>query len=377
MAGDKVVFIRGTGRCGSKNLVDHLGQHPELAHVPVNQVLPEELIDWSRSCLQASDPRISDAAIAAACRGYFAGYGRAMAGRDGILLQKSTRNAHHLATLLEYWPESRIVYLVRHPIGVVEALVNATMHDEGGRDYGYPAGVADSLLQWYNEIQSYLKSSAFGHPRVLQVRFEDLVADPPRTVSGICRFLGIGAVALPPYGGPELYDAPFVLNESERRWIIDSSEDVLTRLGYAGFEPARDGRPASEDAIDRYAGCRLKTPPPALDASELTRIALRQAARIGHRRVGLFGAGYFARLACADLTELPVEVPCIFDENPKLARTRIGSLPVRTPDAAPEIGVDAVIPTTFVHQEKLMQRWRRLLGDAVPILPLWDEDGLE
>ena len=121
----------------------------------------------------------------------------------------------------------------------------------------------------------------------------------------------------------------------------------------------------------------MKTPPPALDASELTRIALRQAARVGYRRVGLFGAGYFARLACADLTDLPVEVPCIFDENPTLARTRIGPFPVRTPDTALEIGVDAVIPTTFVHQKKLMQRWRRLLGDAVPIIPLWNEDGIE
>ena len=156
---ETVVFIRGTGRCGSNNLVTHLGHHPALAHVPVNQIVPEELIDWSKQHLQASDQRISDEAIAAACRAYFSAYGRTLAGKSGILLQKGTRNAHHLITLLEYWPGARIIYLVRHPLGVVEALVNAAIHDSqdqsNGPDYGYQAGErrysTSSVYHWRSE----------------------------------------------------------------------------------------------------------------------------------------------------------------------------------------------------------------------------------
>lgn len=380
MQTEKVVFVRGTGRCGSKNLVAHLGQHPELAHVPVNQIVPEELIDWSRQRLQASDRRITDEAVAAACRAYFSAYGRALAGKDGILLQKSTRNAHHLSTLLEYWPEARIVYLVRHPLGVVEALINAAAHDsehDYGPDYGYQAGVVDSLMQWHTELSEYLRSSAFGHPRLLQVHFEELVGDPRGTVAGICRFIGIRDVALPPYGGPEVYDAPFVLNEAERRWVIESTCDIVEKLGYAASDWTAAVPPESEPFLELHPQCRLGSLPPALDVIELTKMALTEAARLGYRRVGLFGAGYFARRVCPYLDDAPVEVVCVFDENPALAHSKIGAFPVHRADAAPEAGVEAVIPTTFVYQGKLVRRWRQLYGDGIPILPLWNEPGAE
>ena len=380
MLTEKVVFVRGTGRCGSKNLVTHLGQHPELAHVPVKQIMPEELIDWSRERLQTSDRRITDKAVAAACRAYFSAYGRALAGRDGILLQKSTRNAHHLSTLLEYWPEARIIYLVRHPLGVVEALINAAIHDSEhnyGPDYGYQAGVVDSLMQWHTELSEYLRSSAFGHPRLLQVHFEELVGDPRGTVAGICRFVGIRDAALPPYGGPEVYDDPFVLNEAERRWVIESTRDIVERLGYTAGDWSAAVPLESEPFLELHPQRRLRSVPPALDVVELTRMALTEAANLGYRRVGLFGAGYFAHRVCPHLNDPPVEVACVFDENPALAHSKIGAFPVRRPDAASEVGVEAVIPTTFVHQDKLVRRWRQLYGDDIPILRLWNEQSAE
>ena len=44
-----IIFVRGTGRCGSKTLAHQLGLHPSIAKVPVNQCLPEDLIDWTDS----------------------------------------------------------------------------------------------------------------------------------------------------------------------------------------------------------------------------------------------------------------------------------------------------------------------------------------
>lgn len=376
MQDEKVVFVRGTGRCGSKNLVLHLGQHPDLAHVPVNQVLPEELIDWTRWRLQTYFPAVTDEVAATACRAYFSAYGRALAGERGILLQKSTVNAHHLGTLLEYWPAAKIVYLVRHPLGVVEALLNADIHEYRGRFGGYQAGVADSLLRWYNEILGYLRSPAFDHPRVLQVRFETLIRDPRQTVREICRFLDISEVALPPFGEPERFDKPFVLNENERRWIIESTIDIVEKLGYNAGDWTAAAPRETAPLVESYSERRLRAIPPALDAVELARLALTEVSDRGCRRAAFFGAGYFARLVCPHLRDLPVEVVCIFDENPTLTNCQIGAFPIQTPDAAAKLGVEAVVPTTFVHQAKLIRRCRQLFDDHIQIVPLWNEGGV-
>ncbi len=376
MSDQRVVFIRGTGRCGSKNLVSHLGQHPGLAHIPVNQVLPEELIDWSVERLQASDHRIGDQAIADACRAYFAAYGRAMAGDDGILLQKSTRNAHHLSTLLEYWPEAKIVYLVRHPFGVVEAFINGAAHDrsDGPADYGYSAGVADSLLQWYTEIREYLESPAYGHPRLMQVQFERLIADPVGTVSQVLDFLALDQIELPPYGGPELYDDAFVLNEQERTWILQETTEVLARLGYDPSQWNAGVPNESVQLLDNWPECRLRGRPASLDVAELAVNAIEQAADLDYQRIGLFGAGYLTRRACGRLVDQPSQPVCIFDEDPTLHGMKISGYPVCSPQRAAELGVEAVVAMTFVHQEKLINRWREM-QPSVPILPLWNEAG--
>jgi len=376
MRDEKVVFIRGSGRCGSKNLVTHLGQHPALAHVPVNQVLPEELIDWTRHRLQVPDPRVSDEAVAAACRAYFAAYGRTLAGTGGSLLQKSTMNAHHLGTLLEYWPEAKVIYLVRHPLGWVEALLNADIHDYAGL-YGYEAAVADSAMRWCSELWAYLRSPAFGHPRLLQVYFEDLVGDPRRTVGAICRFLDIEDLSLPPYGGPEVFDKPFALDQTERRWIIESTTEVVERLGYNPDDWTSVVPSENESWVESYPHRRLHAIPPALDAVELLRRALAEAAQRGYKRVGLFGAGYFARLACSHLDDSPVEIACVFDENPTLRNSQIAAFSIRTPDAASELGVEAVIPTTFVHQDKLIQRWRETCDRRISVVPLWNDERVD
>jgi hypothetical protein len=71
---------------------------------------------------------------------------------------------------------------------------------------------------------------------------------------------------------------------------------------------------------------------------------------------------------------MPVELVAIFDDNASIAHRRIGAYPILRTETALDMHVDAVIPATFVHQEKLIRRWRRLIGTAVPILPLWHDE---
>jgi hypothetical protein len=66
---------------------------------------------------------------------------------------------------------------------------------------------------------------------------------------------------------------------------------------------------------------------------------------------------------------MPAEIPCFFDERPTSAAALSGR-PVERPERARALGVQAVVPVTMVHQDRLLARWERL-ATGVPILPLW------
>jgi hypothetical protein len=345
-----------------------MSEHPALARVP-NQCLPEELIDWSEYHVRTRSDGVTAEAIAAGCRAYFEAYGRALAPRPGILLHKSTANVHRLDRLLEYWPEARIVYIVRHPLGVVPALVACDLFEFKGC-HGYDATVADSLLRWFNDVQAYVRSPVFGHPRVLQVRFEDMIAGPAPFFERIYRVLGLDPAARHALPGPEAYDREFVLNAEERRWIIDGTRDLVATLGYdpsAWSANVPAGEAGREQAFPER---RMRGALPALDGVELERLAVGEAAARGWRRVGLFGAGYLAHLVCPHLGATARRITAIFDEHPMLVGRRLAGLPIERPERAVDLGVEAVIPVTTVHHERLRKRWALLTGGAVPTVPL-------
>lgn len=376
MAHEPIVFVRGTGRCGTITLINQLGRHPELAQVPVNEMLPEELLEWSRHRLQAQDERITDDVIAAACRAYFSAYARALAGPSGVLVQKSTMHAHQLDDLLALWPEAKLIYLVRHPLGVVQSLINADIEFFRGHD-GHEATVANSMLRWYNDVAAYLRSTAYGHPRVLQVRFEDLIRATQPTLVRIHRFIGVKprpeSLATPADG----YQRRFVLSAVERGWILRETADIVGRLGYEPGDWSADV-PARDQALTTlYPERRLRAAPPALDGVELARRALRTAAESGARRVAWLGAGYFSRLLAPHLGTPPVEVVAFLDDDPALQHAHLGGVPIRRPEDALRLGVEAVIPLTLVHQVRLIRRWQSLWGGRIPVLPLWNEPGVD
>lgn len=368
-----LVFIRGTGRCGTKSLVNQLGRHPNLRQVPVNEVLPEELIDWTESRIRPlGRPGTLDDAMVAACKGYFASFCRSLTRPGGAIVQKSTMRAHRLGDLLKYWPEARMIYIVRHPIPVVESLINSNIHlYKGGQ--GFKATVANSLLRWYNDILAYLRSAAFGNPRVFQIRFEDFVSQPREVLDRLHAFIGVRCIPYESASRVEQYERRFVLDENERRWILDSTRSLCERLGYATDESLLTVPDKYRSLLSDYPDRRLRSIPPSLDGVELVKLALSEAARRGYCRVALFGAGYMARLTCPHLSDLPVEVAALLDENPMLARWQQDGFTVYSPDEAVRLGVQAVIPLTMTHQALLIRRWRQVFGNRIPVIPLWNE----
>jgi hypothetical protein len=348
-------------------LVEQLGLHPRLVQMPMEEILPEQLLHWSDYSLPADLAH----AIGPACRAYFETFARRATGRaDGMLLHKATMAMHHFDRLLRHWPDARIVYLVRHPLGVVASMINADLHRFHGR-FGYEATVANSTLRWANDILAYLRSSAAGSDRVLRIKYEDLVRDPDATLAAIHRFAGIEPRPYEPLVARERYDHPFVLSAAERAWIAGSTRDLVTQLGYdrtATLETPDAG------SVDTYATRRLGARPPTLDGVELVHAAVGRAVTAGADRIGLFGAGYLAHLVAPHLDDASRRaVCCLIDEDPLLRGRTLAGLPIVDPDGALEVGVETVIPLTLVHQHRLARRWARVGEPAVPVELLWEE----
>jgi len=126
-----------------------------------------------------------------------------------IPCEKTPQNVFYIGEILREFPECRIINMVRDPRDVLlsqkkkwkmrgmGALYNTRF--ETFRLWANYHPLVISRL-WNSSIQAYLKYA--DDPRISTVRFEDLVASPERTVSGICDFLGLEY-------DPGMLDIPF------------------------------------------------------------------------------------------------------------------------------------------------------------------------
>ena len=125
---------------------------------------------------------------------------------DRLLVEKSTDYAMSDATLRranDLFPEAKFIHLVRHPGAVVESYTRTHMDLlNSGYATGDPAGEAEAVWQiCHANILGLVEEVGSG--RALQVRYEDLVADPRSTMEAIAAFLGVEfhEAMLTPYDG--------------------------------------------------------------------------------------------------------------------------------------------------------------------------------
>jgi hypothetical protein len=116
-------------------------------------------------------------------------------GQDKILLQKVALIAGRFQTIHELLPDIRVVHLVRHPNESIPSLISMfaatwkSLAPEACRDGRAYRELADLICEYYlhlHEVEQGLPPE-----RLLKVRYEDLVADPHRTVHNIYRNFGL------------------------------------------------------------------------------------------------------------------------------------------------------------------------------------------
>lgn len=104
-------------------------------------------------------------------------------------VEKTTLHARHLPLIATYYPEMKVVNVIRDPVACVGSM--ARIRPTGLRDFRirYLASLADFSRIWNDCV-----SMAMDYPdrdRIMHVRYEHLVESPTDTVQEICSFLGI------------------------------------------------------------------------------------------------------------------------------------------------------------------------------------------
>jgi hypothetical protein len=116
-------------------------------------------------------------------------------GSDKTLLAKNALAIGRLRTQLEVTPDMRIVHLVRHPYEAIASMISMftvpwSVHSpEKVKDPAYTGQIATLLIEYYRymlELQKELPAD-----RYLEVRYEDLIAEPAEVVNRIYDQFGV------------------------------------------------------------------------------------------------------------------------------------------------------------------------------------------
>ena len=96
---------------------------------------------------------------------------------------KTPRNVLHVDLLAAAFPHARFVHLVRDGRDVVPSML--------GLDF-FPDRFAEAVVYWRDRVEAGRHSGRrLGAGRYLEVRYEELVADPAATLAGLCGFLDL------------------------------------------------------------------------------------------------------------------------------------------------------------------------------------------
>ena len=204
------VLVLGVRRSGTTLLRVMLDRHselaipdesyfvPQLAHRHGERVDPERFLDDVRRLRTLREWGVDPADVAARLRRgmplgeaigavyevYAAGRGKRRWG------DKTPMYMQHLPLLERLWPHARFVHLVRD--GRDAALSFLAMPDGVvTRTWAHPRTAADFACQWATEVRAARALGRRVGPRYLEVRYEELVADPATELRRICEHVGL------------------------------------------------------------------------------------------------------------------------------------------------------------------------------------------
>ena len=187
-------------------------------------------------------------AMRAACETLFSHFARP----DQIFIDKTPRSAEFASKIVNTFPNGRFLFLWRNPLSVVKS-INSTWGNGHWKAYFYEYDLVkglSALIETYSDFKD--------DPRIMAIRYEDLVAKPeihwPRVFEHFGVDYEVGLVARPPklvsrmgdITGQEKFtgtssssidDWPTSFGSSirrrwARRYLEGLGEESLNRMGY-------------------------------------------------------------------------------------------------------------------------------------------------
>ena len=298
---DRPLFLVGSERSGTTMLRLMLNQHSALSwpyefdfsvdRIPDGEGWPDvaAYVDW------LSGHRIFLATGLRADRSLpfpdlLHSFLRQTAEQEGVDVVGATCH-RHFDKLLRVWPAARFIHILRDPRDVALSCIQM----------GWAGNVWFAVDRWIEAEQSWDRLLKNVEPeRILEIRYEQLVAAPEDTLSRICAFVGVAyEPAMLEYSATSTYSRPDP--SLLYQWKRKASPEQLGMLEYKlgpllesrGYAPS--GVPVMPPASlarlrlqDRLYRTRYR-----LNAFGIRRIALDFL----HRRVGLGNVGHENRLA--------------------------------------------------------------------------------
>lgn len=205
------IFVVGHPRSGTTLLATMLGRHPDIASTPESLYLSQARYDM-RDVFGTTPAQIasrimqtpmqhlaqSTETLTAALTQAVAS-GSALGQRDVFatvlnayrtahakarILEKSPLHMRHIDELLAWFPDARILWIIRDGRANVASLQKVTWATHDARILAQ---------QWVRNIALALDSETRAGPSLLRVRFEELVRDPTGTMPAILSHIGVTA----------------------------------------------------------------------------------------------------------------------------------------------------------------------------------------
>jgi hypothetical protein len=295
-----VVFLVGARRSGTNWLQRVLGAHPDLAAAPSETHLFSHGLGPLTERVQHGAPMSSRTgsvymereeyldALRDFCDRLFGGLLDGLGQSGKTLLERTPWHVYSLDLIGAVYPDARVIHIVRDGRDVARSLM---AQDWGPDD---PATAAD---EWVASVTA-ARSASRALENYIEVRYEDLLADPRSEVTGLLAWLGLDNTdevveAALVEAGVEFNVDPGSRRVGTEKWRTDMDPAVLGVVErVAGPLLEQSGYPPSSGAADREAEPTVGGGWP----SELRAAVHRGSRRRGRRRASDVQRAVLARV---------------------------------------------------------------------------------